>query len=91
MDRRQRWAPGDELSRTGNRVVCHDLPAGPVLGLWLDTIGIRHPPLRSHQVETRFERLPGLRTAMARQWGGGVFAQVLDKGEVAVGDQVEWE
>jgi MOSC domain-containing protein YiiM len=37
------------------------------------------------------EALPGLRAAMARQWGGGVFAQVLDDGEVAVGDAVTWE
>lgn len=37
------------------------------------------------------EALPGLRAAMERQWRGGVFAQVLDDGEVAVGDQVEWE
>jgi MOSC domain-containing protein YiiM len=37
------------------------------------------------------EALPGLREAMARNWGGGVFAEVLDDGEIAVGDQVEWE
>jgi MOSC domain-containing protein YiiM len=37
------------------------------------------------------EALPGLRAAMARHWGGGVFAQVLDDGEVAVGDAVTWE
>jgi MOSC domain-containing protein YiiM len=34
--------------------------------------------------------LPGLRSAMARDWGGGVFAEVLDDGEIAVGDEVEW-
>jgi len=37
------------------------------------------------------EALPGLREAMARNWGGGVFAEVLDDGEIAVGDEVEWE
>jgi MOSC domain-containing protein YiiM len=37
------------------------------------------------------QALPGLRLAMAHQWGGGVFAQVLDDGEVAVGDEVVWE
>jgi MOSC domain-containing protein YiiM len=37
------------------------------------------------------EALPGLREAMACNWGGGVFAQVLDDGEIAVGDEVEWE
>ena len=37
------------------------------------------------------EALPGLRGAMRRNWGGGVFAEVLDDGEIAVGDEVEWE
>lgn len=37
------------------------------------------------------EAWPGLRAAMGRDWGGGVFAQVLDDGEIAVGDPVEWE
>jgi MOSC domain-containing protein YiiM len=37
------------------------------------------------------EALPGLRKAMAVDWGGGVFAEVLDDGEIAVGDPVTWE
>jgi MOSC domain-containing protein YiiM len=37
------------------------------------------------------EAWPGLRAAMGRDWGGGVFAQVLDDGQIAVGDAVEWE
>jgi MOSC domain-containing protein YiiM len=37
------------------------------------------------------EALPGLRAAMAVNWGGGVFAEVLDDGEIAVGDDVAWE
>lgn len=37
------------------------------------------------------EALPGLRAAMAVNWGGGVFAEVLDDGEISVGDEVEWE
>jgi MOSC domain-containing protein YiiM len=36
------------------------------------------------------EAWPGLRAAMGRDWGGGVFAQVLDDGEIAVGDPVTW-
>jgi MOSC domain-containing protein YiiM len=36
------------------------------------------------------EALPGLRRAMQADWGGGVFAAVLDDGEIAVGDRVEW-
>jgi MOSC domain-containing protein YiiM len=36
------------------------------------------------------EALPGMRRALAVDWGGGVFAEVLDDGEIAVGDQVDW-
>ena len=36
------------------------------------------------------EALPGLRAAMALDWGGGVFAEVLEGGEIAVGDEVAW-
>jgi MOSC domain-containing protein YiiM len=36
------------------------------------------------------EALPGLRDAMRNNWGGGVFAQVLDDGEITVGDEVAW-
>jgi MOSC domain-containing protein YiiM/ribosomal protein S18 acetylase RimI-like enzyme len=36
------------------------------------------------------EAVPGLRAAMRPGWGGGAFAQVLDDGEIAVGDPVDW-
>ena len=36
------------------------------------------------------EALPGLRRAMQVDWGGGVFAEVLDDGEIVIGDQVSW-
>jgi MOSC domain-containing protein YiiM len=36
------------------------------------------------------EAWPGLRGAMQRHWGGGVFAQALDDGEIALGDEVAW-
>jgi MOSC domain-containing protein YiiM len=34
------------------------------------------------------EALPGLRGAMRLDWAGGVFAEVLDDGEITVGDEV---
>jgi MOSC domain-containing protein YiiM len=37
------------------------------------------------------EALPSLRSAMAVDWGGGVFAEVLADGAITVGDEVTWE
>ena len=32
----------------------------------------------------------GLREAMKRKWGGGAFGEVLDDGEIRIGDPVQW-
>ena len=34
---------------------------------------------------------PGLQHAMRARWGGGVFAEVIEGGPIAVGDLVTWE
>lgn len=36
------------------------------------------------------EVLPGLQAAMRPEWGGGAFAEVLDDGQIRVGNPVEW-
>jgi MOSC domain-containing protein YiiM len=37
------------------------------------------------------EAAAGLQTAMRHRWGGGVFAEVVQGGTIAVGDKVTWE
>jgi MOSC domain-containing protein YiiM len=37
------------------------------------------------------EALPGLRQAMRANWGGGVFAAVLEGGIIQVGDPIVWQ
>lgn len=36
------------------------------------------------------EALPGLREAMLPDWGGGAFGEILDDGEIYLGDEVKW-
>ncbi len=40
--------------------------------------------------EVMEQAVPGLQAAMYPNWNGGAFAQVLEEGEIAVGDSVEW-
>jgi MOSC domain-containing protein YiiM len=35
--------------------------------------------------------MQGLREAMRSDWGGGAFGEVLDNGEITIGDKVLWE
>jgi len=37
------------------------------------------------------EAFEGLREAMKSNWGGGAFGEVLDDGEIHIGDAVSWE
>ena len=37
------------------------------------------------------EALPGLQAAMRPNWGGGAFAEILDDGEIHIGDAVSFE
>ena len=41
--------------------------------------------------ERMHEALPGLRAALRNDWAGGVFAEVLDGGEIALGNEVRFE
>ena len=37
------------------------------------------------------EACPGLQAAMRDRWGGGVFAEVIEGGEIRPGDPADWE
>ena len=68
---------GLDLERTRGRL----LRIGPAL---LRVNGETRP---CEQME---EAVTGLQAVMAERWGGGVFAEVVEGGEIAVGDQLGW-
>lgn len=37
------------------------------------------------------EALPGLQAAMRERWGGGAYAEIVEGGDISVGDVVRWE
>ena len=37
------------------------------------------------------EAATGLRAKMRERWGGGAYGEILDDGEIAVGDEVRWD
>ena len=37
------------------------------------------------------EAATGLQSMMRERWGGGAYGEVLDDGEIAVGDEVRWD
>lgn len=67
----------------------------PLAGTRGRTLAIGAVRVRIHgetrPCERMDEALPGLRAALGRDWRGGVFGEVLDDGEIAVGDPVRWD
>ncbi len=37
------------------------------------------------------EAFEGLRNALRENWGGGAYGEILDDGQIAIGDEVAWE
>jgi len=72
---------GFPLARTRGRVLRVGGPGGCRLRVYGET-----KPCNLME-----ESLPGLQAAMAPDWHGGAFAEVLDDGEIRVGDALEWE
>lgn len=95
----ERWA---EMEAEYGSAVPHVVRRANLLVEGVPITGIRNRVLRVGPVRLRVlgettpcERMneghPGLRPVMARDWRAGSFAEVLEGGEIAVGDPVAWE
>jgi len=89
---REELGPGlDPAMRRANLMI-RGIPLAGTRGRTLAIGGVR---VRIHgetrPCEQMDEALPGLRAALGRDWRGGVFGEVLDDGEIAVGDAVRWD
>jgi len=69
---------GISLVKTSNKIL-------KIGGCRLRILGETRP------CERMDEAFSGLREAMKANWGGGAFAEVLNDGEIFVGDLVSWE
>jgi len=69
---------GLALAETPGRVLCVGACRIRILG-------------ETRPCERMDEAWPGLRDAMRRDWGGGVYGEVIEGGTVAVGDAVAFE
>ena len=96
---RERWAsvcqslgePIDPRERRANLLVS-GVELADSRGRVLKVGGCRLRVLgETRPCERMDEAFQGLRAALGPDWGGGVYAEVLDDGDVTIGDEVAWE
>ncbi len=61
---------------------------GRVLRIGICRLRVKGETRPCEQME---DALTGLREAMQPNWGGGAFAEVVEGGDIAIGDDVAWE